>query len=144
MKNSLLLILLITATLLNADDLEQQKYLEDFCGRVNENIEKLKDFPRKKTHINKISFDKNSVDIYLKSNLEEIVLVDIKDEFEMMNKTLMKRKFCRDDYFKRMQEGLVINFNYYNQKEELITNFCLNEESCKEANSALSDSKYAD
>lgn len=143
MKNLLLSTMLITATQFNADELEQQKYVEDFCDKVNCSIEKLKDFPRKKTHIKDISYDNNfTINLSFKSHLQSEITSTIKEDFETMNRSLMKRKFCRFDYFEQMKEGLVINFNYYNQKEELITNFSLNHESCKEANSALSALKY--
>ena len=140
---SLLLSTIFLSVLSNANEIEQQKYLEDFCDKVNCSIERLKDFPRKKTHIKEISFDNNfTINLSFKSHLKNNITSTIKEDFEAMNKSLMKRKFCRFDYFERMKEGLVINFNYYNQKEELITGFYLNYENCKEANSALSKLKY--
>lgn len=142
MKSILFSLFTITA-LFGANTLEQQQYLEGFCENVNSKIEKLKDFPRKKTHIKKISFDENfTIDIFFKSHLElseDGLTLDLKDDFELMNKSLMKRKFCRDEYFKKMQEGLSINFNYYTQNDELITKFCLEKESCEDANTALSE-----
>lgn len=142
MRNLLFTLFTIT-TLFGANTLEQQQYLEEFCENVNSKIEKFKDFPRKKTHVKKISFDENfTIDIFFKSHLElseDELTLDLKDDFELMNKSLMKRKFCRGEYFKKMQEGLSINFNYYTQNDELITKFCLEKESCEDANTALSD-----
>lgn len=142
MKSILFSLFIITA-LFGANTLEQQQYLEEFCENVNSKIEKLKDFPRKTTHIKKISFDENfTIDIFFKSHLElseDELTLDLKDDFELMNKSLMKRKFCRDEYFKKMKEGLTINFNYLTQNDELITKFCLEKESCEDANTALSE-----
>lgn len=142
MKNLLFSLFTITA-LFGANSLEQQLYLEKFCENINNKIEKFKDFPRKKTHVQKIYFDENfTIEIFFKSHLElseDGLTLNLKNDFELMNKSLMKRKFCRDEYFKKMQEGLSINFNYYTQNNELITKFCLEKESCEDANKALSD-----
>lgn len=137
MINKLLFISIITA-LLNANDLEQQKYLNEFYERVNNKIEKLKDLPRKETHIKRMSIDENyTINLFFNSNLEVNVTSDIKEDFETMNKIIMKRKFCRHDYFERMKDGLIINFSYHTKEDELITKFSLDENSCKEAHDAL-------
>ena len=136
---------MLITTLSSASDTKRQEYLEGFCDKVNCSIERLKDFPRKQTHIKEISYDNNfTIHLSFKSHLQSDKVSDLKDDFKKMNKSLMKRKFCRFDYFEQMRDGLVINFNYYNQEDELITDFFLDYESCKEANHTLSKLKYSD
>jgi hypothetical protein len=67
---------------------------------------------------------------YLKS-------IDLKDKFLKIHLIKMKKKFCKNYFYKRMVDGLKINLKYYNQDKQLIATMLLDEKKCHNPNIAL-------
>lgn len=114
--------------------------MQNIADKTNAKIEELKSFPRRITHISNIKVEENyTLNISFETNFTDM---DKVDSFKNINEIKMKQKFCRGGFYERMKDGFVIKFNYYTPKNELITYFELDEESCKEANIIYSSIRY--
>jgi hypothetical protein len=139
MKKFFTIMLLTGITLLYANNLEQMAYMQNIADRANAKIDKSKDLPRNTTTISKVTVKENyTLDIAYKTNFSNM---ELKKDFHVMNMIMMKRKFCRDDYYERMKDGFVMNFSYFMQNNELLTSFELKEENCRNESLVLNSVK---
>lgn len=140
LKIILILSLLFITTILSSDTKEQTKYMQHIADKTNAKVEKLKDLPRSTTHISHIEVEED----YTLSILFETNFTDKRkaENFKIINEIKMKQKFCRDNFYKRMQDGFKIKFSYYTPQNELIAYFMLDKESCEEANQIYSSIRF--
>lgn len=119
---------------------EHMRYMQNIANKTNAKINKLKDLPRRTTHISHIEVEENyTLHILFETNFTDKHKVD---NFRNINEIKMKQKFCRDNFYERMKDGFTIKFSYYTPKNELITYFELEEEGCKEANTIYSSIRF--
>lgn len=140
MKKISIISLLSIVTLLNCNTDEQTRFLQNIADKTNAKIKRIKNFPRSTTHISYVTAEEDyTLNITFQTNFSDKNKVD---NFKILNIIKMKRKFCMNEFYEKMKDGLVISFSYYTPKNELITYFELDEESCKEANLVYSSIRY--
>ena len=137
MKKIIFITLLSSITLLNSNTIEQTKFMQNMADRANSRTKSLVNLPRNTTRVSKVKVRENyTLDIYFKTNFSNMTLVD---DFKKINEAMMKKKFCRNRYYKRMKDGFIMKFNYYTPKNKFITSFQLKRRTCEAANSVLNN-----
>lgn len=140
MLKILILGLISLFTLLDANTSEQTQFMQNIADKANKKIRDLKELPRNKTHISNVCVEENyTLSISFKTNFVDKHEVD---NFKNINEIKMKRKFCRGEFYKRMEDGLTVSFSYYTPRNELIAYFELDEEHCHEAHLVYNSIRY--
>jgi len=128
----IMIFLLLTINLLSSNSVEENTFLNNMADIANKKAQEQKNIKSRRLRISEARVEENytlNLDLQLYfPNLE------LKKKFKYINYISMKKKFCKDRYFRRMKNGLKINFNYFNHEDILITKFMLDKESCKECN----------
>jgi len=128
---------LIISTILNATPTVEQKqnYLHNLAKKANASAKKRSKHPSTKVRIRDVQVEKNYVlNLNYQGYLKHKKLID---KFRRIHHMKAKNKFCHNKFYKKMKDGLKINFSYYNQQNKLITRFCLDEKRCSSVNKQL-------
>ena len=72
---------------------------------------------------------------YLKSH-------DLKKRFTKVRHIKNKKHFCTNQFYRKMQGGLKMYFNYYDQNKQFITKLYLDEEICCLPNEVINDTTF--
>jgi len=132
-----ILILLILSTFLTASitTQEQQAFLCNLAKKVNHSLEARNRFPSTKTRIKSLKMQDNyTLDINYEASLTDFTL---KEKYHNLHQMQAKKKFCTDEFFARMKNGLVLDIYHYNHNNQLITSFSLNQTTCLDTNKKL-------
>jgi hypothetical protein len=103
--------------------------------RANASIAKKSSYPSTKLRIIDVEAQSNYT---LKINYQ-VFLKDrsLVDDFKELYYMKAKKKFCKNNFYKRMKDGLKINLIYYNHKNEHIASFHLDKKKCCDINAHL-------
>ncbi|WP_455757169.1 hypothetical protein [Sulfurimonas sp.] len=135
MKTIIFLLLIISLAM--SSSAEQNIFLNKIADAANRKAQRDKDLQTTKLRVCEVRVeDNNTLEIDLKVYFPNL---KIKEKFEYVNYKSMQQKFCKDKYFKRMEDGLKIKFNYFNHKNILITEFSLDEKACEKCNYDLNN-----
>jgi len=129
---------LITISL-NANTIQQQKFLEKIANTKNISLLNTKNILNNELKIEKIMAKENyTLDIKYKTYFNNLNLTN---KFKKANLIAMKKKFCRNKIYKVMEDGLKIDYHFYNHNDIYITSFRLDKINCQKENLALNNIK---
>jgi hypothetical protein len=133
-----ILIILILSNILNAStkiQQEQQKFLYALAEKVNNSIKTKNRFPSTKTRIESLKVQENyTLDINYESVFTDFTL---KKKYYHLHRMEAKKKFCTNNFYNRMKDGLTLDIYHYNQNKKLITSFTLDATNCAKMNKKL-------
>ncbi len=130
-------LLFLTLLTLNANTIQEQKFLEKIVNAKNLKLSNTKNILNNELKIKNISAKENfTLDIQYKTYFNNLNLTN---KFKKANLIAMKKKFCRNKIYKAMEDGLKINYSFYNQDNRYITSFRLDKANCEKENLALNN-----
>jgi len=114
---------------------QKQNYLHNLAKKTNISVARKNQLPSTKVRIRDVQVQDNYVlNLNYQGYLRDKKLIK---KFKRMHSMKARNKFCKNSFYKRMQDGLKINFTYFNHKNNFITNFYLDEKKCTATNKRL-------